>query len=179
MRIYKIYHSFDINSDDSRYIISKLSQKELSDLLIGFQFYFETTTRFGIYETISNTTAAWFLCTYYHCKEISKNEIINAVNYDFDLGDIDENDWIDIYYEREKRCGKNYDKYIKKIQPNNKSNDFYKYCKLFDIDASKYDLALEDFNIKDIINGKIEKIINSNLPISKKKAMLKGLINQD
>lgn len=166
-KIYKIKHFYDTNDDSSEYIKSNYSKEEIINLLVGIQFYIEITTQTGINCVVNNDMLAYILCSFYGCKYVSKNMTDKNMN-------IEE---IDMYFEREKRCGDNYIDYIINLRVNSKPKAFFDLCKIYDYaELEKMDMDAGDFKIADLSNGKVYQILDSDKPLMEKKRLLKGLI---
>ena len=104
MAIYKIYHTYAIDKEkQAKYIETDMDQEEAANLVVGLQFYIEDHTVEGAHSTITEDHACYLLCHFFGCKE-STAEQWNEENMDR-LDDYDDDCCIDLFSEREFRCG--------------------------------------------------------------------------
>lgn len=106
--LYKLDHYYN-TSHKGIFIESDMKFKEITDIIIGLQFYTEDFTKHGEHSCLTEEMVAYFLCEYYNCK--------NYDYYNMDIKDKKKYTKIDLYSEREYRCGDNYKQYIELIKP--------------------------------------------------------------
>ena len=114
--VYKIHHSFACDDTGSIYIATNLSVEEVADLIIGLEFYIETHSKYGERSCITEEMAGYFLCEFYGAILVSRERLSKLNEYDKEEEDITSEYWIDLYGDREKRCGPDFHKYIDKIE---------------------------------------------------------------
>lgn len=161
-KVFKLKHLYQISNDNEEYIESNRTKEEIGDLLSGFQFYLNENTILGRNCDISLDAAAWFLSTFYECRRLDKKKKQSYTAEE-----------IDILIENEKRFNKDLDKYILKIDVASKPKEFFDFCNIFNSeDLIKLHMDPDWFRVQDILNGKINDILNSNIPSSEKKQLL-------
>lgn len=137
--VYKIYHCYS-TKEDALYIETDMSAEEVANILVGLQFYTEDFTEHGEHTCVTEAQASYFLCNCLDCTEYAVSELPKLEFYDVDEEDLHMIDWIDMYSEREHRCGTDYKKYIELIKPYLETEYLVKLRAFFN-DNSVFDMA--------------------------------------
>lgn len=146
----KIYHQY-YESQEPIYIETQKDMKELADAIVGLQFYIEDHTKYGPNNTITLEMAAYMLCEYFECKIVPKELISKYDEYDEDIDDVDDIYEIELYHERELRCGKDYKLYILKLSGILRT-EFMKSLYAFFNNAEIFENGLaSEWNVDDIL----------------------------
>lgn len=140
----KIYHSYSC-VDVGLYIGTDMTVYELADIIVGLQFYIEDNTKHGEHTCITEEMAVYLLCNHFNCEEYDKDNLCQLESYDDTEKDLVESQWIDLYGDREIRCGiTKRDECKEKIKPYAETDYIKKLCRYYDDDAafskSPYDM---------------------------------------
>lgn len=149
--VYKIYHTYS-STYDGIYVESDMDINEVADIVIGLQFYIEDFTKHGAHACITEEMAVYLLCEFFNCERYNTGNLYLHKFYDTDTDDLAEILWIDLYSDREHRCGKDYKKYIDRIKPYVRSEYITKLCSFFNdgdiFKKSKYSMLTPQEIIK-------------------------------
>lgn len=98
MAILKISHFYSLDKEkESRYIETDMSMDEAANIVIGLQFFIEENTTYGSIGTVDENTAQEFLCQFFGCSPVTRQE--------WKLQGNKRSHTIDLYMERERRVG--------------------------------------------------------------------------
>ncbi len=111
--IYKL--CFPYSKKDSIYLSSDMNKEQIADIYVGFEFYMEEHTKYGDCSVIDVDVAAYLLCDLFGCSVFDKEYLHLLGSYDSKAKDLRESVWIDLYEERERRCGEGHERYIQNI----------------------------------------------------------------
>jgi len=132
--VYKIYHSYTDNR--GVYIaIDNNSVDEVADLIVGLEFYIEMHAKYDEYAYITVEMAVYFLCKFHGAILVDQEMLSEFKEYDEEAEDVEFEYWIDLYEEREQRCGPDFHKYIDKIEEYTETEYVKKLCAFFTDDT--------------------------------------------
>lgn len=134
--IYKITHTYSVTEQESRYIETVLSAKRVADIVTGLQFYLEDNSKHGMKLCITEDMASYLLCNFFYCRAVKRDELCQSGDYEPGIDDIPEQFHIDLYTEREARCGEDYQKYEVYIELIANSSFIKSLCSYFDDDTA-------------------------------------------
>lgn len=133
MAIYKIWHTYskDIEAQ-ARYIETDLSQKEAADIIIGLQLHTEEYTRCGESCCINEDMAQYLMCNFFGCKPADKAAWTQYIRSTGGKRTRETKELcsIDLYLERERRCGERFKQLLAPIEAI-KETDFMKAVRAF------------------------------------------------
>lgn len=135
MGIYKICHSYACDDSGSVYLESPMDVSSTADIIIGLQLYIEDNTKYGEHSFITEEMAQYLMCNFFHCRPVERNKIRECREYSEEDGDIPWTNHIDLYADREERCGKGYGKYLKPIVLRKDTDFIKKLCAFYNDDA--------------------------------------------
>lgn len=127
--VYKLCLGY--SGKDAVYISTDMSLDEVADIYCGFEFYIELNTRYGLESEIDIDVAVYLLCSIFGCTVFDKKKISSLDKYDAEMNDLAESEWIDLYDERERRCGSDDDKYVQQILQYTGNEFVRKLCAYF------------------------------------------------
>ncbi len=128
--VYKL--CFPYTKKDSVYLSTDMSKEQAADIYVGFELYIETNTKYGDCSVIDIDVAAHLLCDLFGCSVFNKENLHLLGSYDPKQKDLTEDCWIDLYEERERRCGEGYERYIQNIMEYTDTEFVRKLCAYFD-----------------------------------------------
>ena len=149
--IYKIVHLYAKSDEGSVYVESDLGIHEVADIIIGLEFFIEDHTKYGENSFVTEEMGAYLLCNFFGCKQVDRNDIRNYKEYDTQIQDIPDIYHIDLYSEREIRCGEYYEKYEECIEAIKDSEYIRKLCAFYDDDRVFGTSVVRIISSKDIL----------------------------
>ena len=126
MTVFKLLNTNEPNN--AIYIKSDMSKEEICDIIVGLQFYLEDNTIFGTHIFIHENIMSYLMCEFFSCKLATKKDIIFSKGYNKEYNDITKSNHINIYNERDKRCGSHYKDYEENILHLKDSKFIQKLC---------------------------------------------------
>ena len=133
--LYKIGYPYP-NDQTPQYVETSLPAEKVADILIGLEFYLEDNTKYGMNLAITEEMAAYLLCKFFDCRTVEKEQIGKSKWYDADIEDIAEIMHIDLFAERERRCGDAYQKYEANIESIKETKFVKALCSYFNDDIA-------------------------------------------
>lgn len=85
---------------------------------------------------VTEDIVSYMLCNFFNCRAVKRDELYHRDDYEPSINDIPEQFHIDLYTEREARCGEDYQKYESHIEPIVNSQFIKSLCAYFDDDVA-------------------------------------------